>query len=285
MDMLQAADVYFQYEYPDEPPQKVLEGIDLTVEKGSFVALLGHNGCGKSTLAKHFNAMLLPTGGTVLVRGIDTTDEEKKYEIRSTVGMVLQNPDNQLVSTIVEEDVAFGPENLGVPPEEIRRRVDEALAVVGMEKFVRHAPHLLSGGQKQRVAIAGVIAMQPKCIVLDEPTAMLDPKGRSEVMSTIRALNKDLGITVVLITHYMEEAVQADRVVVVDDGQILLDGTPREVFSQVKLLKSVELDVPQATRLLYRLEEAGVQGLPKGVLDDEECIEVLSHYLEVHGCR
>lgn len=236
MDMLQAADVYFQYEYPDEPPQKVLEGIDLTVEKGSFVALLGHNGCGKSTLAKHFNAMLLPTGGTVLVRGIDTTDEEKKYEIRSTVGMVLQNPDNQLVSTIVEEDVAFGPENLGVPPEEIRRRVDEALKAVGMSEFTTHAPHLLSGGQKQRIAIAGVLAMEPECIVLDEATAMLDPVGRREVLATVHRLNREKGMTVVLITHHMNEAEEADRVVVMDDGAVVMDGSPKEVFTQVEPL-------------------------------------------------
>ena len=275
MDMLQAADVYFQYEYPDEPPQKVLEGIDLTVEKGSFVALLGHNGCGKSTLAKHFNAMLLPTGGTVLVRGIDTTDEEKKYEIRSTVGMVLQNPDNQLVSTIVEEDVAFGPENLGVPPEEIRRRVDDALKAGGMYEYREHAPHKLSGGQKQRVAIAGVIAMRPECIVLDEPTAMLDPQGRREVMQTIRALNRERGITVVLITHYMDEAVQADRVVVMDEGRILMDGTPREVFSRVDGLRRVELDVPQPTELCAALKADGLP-LPDGVLSVDECVEALS---------
>ena len=275
MDMLQAADVYFQYEYPDEPPQKVLEGIDLTVEKGSFVALLGHNGCGKSTLAKHFNAMLLPTGGTVLVRGIDTTDEEKKYEIRSTVGMVLQNPDNQLVSTIVEEDVAFGPENLGVPPEEIRRRVDDALKAVGMYEYREHAPHKLSGGQKQRVAIAGVIAMQPECIVLDEPTAMLDPQGRREVMQTIRALNRERGITVVLITHYMDEAVPADRVVVMAEGRLLMDGTPREVFSRVDDLRRVELDVPQPTELCAALKADGLP-LPDGVLSVDECVEALS---------
>ena len=279
MDMLQAADVYFQYEYPDEPPQKVLEGIDLTVEKGSFVALLGHNGCGKSTLAKHFNAMLLPTGGTVLVRGIDTTDEEKKYEIRSTVGMVLQNPDNQLVSTIVEEDVAFGPENLGVPPEEIRRRVDDALKAVGMYEYREHAPHKLSGGQKQRVAIAGVIAMQPECIVLDEPTAMLDPQGRREVMQTIRALNRERGITVVLITHYMDEAVQADRVVVMDEGRILMDGTPREVFSRVDDLRRVELDVPQPTELCAALKADGLP-LPDGVLSVDDCVEALSRLFD-----
>ncbi len=283
--MIETKDLTFQYDIEGEESCLVLNGINLSIEQGQFVAFLGHNGSGKSTLAKHFNAMLLPSGGSCMVLGMDTGDEDKKYDIRQSVGMVLQNPDNQMVATIVEEDVAFAPENLGIEPKEIRRRVDDALKAVDMYEYRHHDCYRLSGGQKQRVAIAGVIAMQPKCIVLDEPTAMLDPKGRSEVMSTIRALNRDLGITVVLITHYMEEAVQADRVVVVDDGQILLDGTPREVFSQVKLLKSVELDVPQATRLLYRLEEAGIQGLPKGVLDDEECIEVLSHYLEVHGCR
>ena len=277
--MIETKDVEFQYEYPDEPPQKVLLGIDLAIEPGSFVALLGHNGCGKSTLAKHFNAMLLPTGGAVLVRGIDTTDEDRKYDIRSTVGMVLQNPDNQLVSTIVEEDVAFGPENLGIPPDEIRRRVDDALKAVGMYDYREHAPHKLSGGQKQRVAIAGVIAMQPDCIVLDEPTAMLDPKGRREVMETIRTLNRERGITVVLITHYMDEAVQADRVVVMDEGTVLMDGTPREVFSRVDELRRVELDVPQPTELCDVLKKDGLS-LPDGVLSVDECVEALSLLLE-----
>lgn len=277
--MIETKSVEFQYEYPDEPPQKVLLGIDLAIEPGSFVALLGHNGCGKSTLAKHFNAMLLPTGGAVLVRGIDTTDEDRKYDIRSTVGMVLQNPDNQLVSTIVEEDVAFGPENLGIPPDEIRRRVDDALKAVGMYDYREHAPHKLSGGQKQRVAIAGVIAMQPDCIVLDEPTAMLDPKGRREVMETIRTLNRERGITVVLITHYMDEAVQADRVVVMDEGTVLMDGTPREVFSRVDELRRVELDVPQPTELCDALKKDGLS-LPDGVLSVDECVEALSLLLE-----
>ncbi len=277
--MIETKGVEFQYEYPDEPPQKVLLGIDLAIEPGSFVALLGHNGCGKSTLAKHFNAMLLPTGGAVLVRGIDTTDEDRKYDIRSTVGMVLQNPDNQLVSTIVEEDVAFGPENLGIPPDEIRRRVDDALKAVGMYDYREHAPHKLSGGQKQRVAIAGVIAMQPDCIVLDEPTAMLDPKGRREVMETIRTLNRERGITVVLITHYMDEAVQADRVVVMDEGTVLMDGTPREVFSRVDELRRVELDVPQPTELCDVLKKDGLS-LPDGVLSVDECVEALSLLLE-----
>ena len=278
MDMLQAADVYFQYEYPDEPPQKVLEGIDLTVEKGSFVALLGHNGCGKSTLAKHFNAMLLPTGGTVLVRGIDTTDEEKKYEIRSTVGMVLQNPDNQLVSTIVEEDVAFGPENLGVPSEEIRRRVDDALRAVGMYEYRTYAPQLLSGGQKQRVAIAGVLAMQPQCVVLDEPTAMLDPQGRREVLDTIERLNREKGITVILITHHMDEAVRAGRVIAMSEGKIIADGTPQQVFAQEKLLRSVGLDVPQTEQLLLALRARGVN-IPTDALTPGQCARLLRQYI------
>ncbi len=275
MIMIDAKQVRFQYEYPDEPPHLVLDGLDLAIEKGSFVALLGHNGCGKSTIARHFNAMLLPTGGQVLVDGMDTTDEDRKYDIRRTVGMVLQNPDNQLVSTIVEEDVAFGPENLGVPPEEIRSRVDDALRAVGMYEYRTHAPHKLSGGQKQRIAIAGIIAMEPACIVLDEPTAMLDPQGRREVLDTVRRLNKERGITIVLITHYMDEAAQADRVVVMDEGHILLDGTPREVFSQVDALRAVELDVPQPAELCHRLRGAGLP-LPEGVLTADEAVEALS---------
>ena len=275
MNMIVADGVSFQYEYPDEPPLKVLEHIDLTIEQGSFVALLGHNGCGKSTIAKHFNAMLLPTGGTVLVKEMNTSDEALKYEVRRTVGMVLQNPDNQLVSTIVEEDVAFGPENLGVPPEEIRRRVDDALRAVDMFDYRTHAPHKLSGGQKQRIAIAGIIAMEPECIVLDEPTAMLDPHGRREVLDTVRRLNKERGITIVLITHYMDEAVQADRVVVMDDGAILMDGAPREVFSRVDELRRVELDVPQPTELCHALRGRGLP-LPEGVLTAAECAEAIA---------
>ena len=275
MNMIVADGVSFQYEYPDEPPLKVLENINLTIEQCSFVALLGHNGCGKSTIAKHFNAMLLPTGGTVLVKEMNTSDEALKYEVRRTVGMVLQNPDNQLVSTIVEEDVAFGPENLGVPPEEIRRRVDDALRAVDMFDYRTHAPHKLSGGQKQRIAIAGIIAMEPECIVLDEPTAMLDPHGRREVLDTVRRLNKERGITIVLITHYMDEAVQADRVVVMDDGAILMDGAPREVFSRVDELRRVELDVPQPTELCHALRGRGLP-LPEGVLTAAECAEAIA---------
>lgn len=278
MAIIEARDVRFQYEYPNEPPQVVLDGIELSIEKGSFVALLGHNGSGKSTLAKHFNAILLPSGGQVFVAGLDTAEEERKYDIRRTVGMVLQNPDNQLVSTIVEEDVAFGPENLGVPPAEIRERVDDALRAVGMYDYRLHAPHKLSGGQKQRVAIAGIIAMQPDCIVLDEPTAMLDPQGRREVMQTIRRLNRERGITVVLITHYMDEAAASDRVVVIDDGRILMDGTPKAVFSEVEALRAVELDVPQPTELCYLLRQAGVD-LPADILTAEECADALTALL------
>lgn len=275
MDMITAQGVIFQYDNPEEAPRLVLEGIDLSIEKGSFVALLGHNGSGKSTLAKHFNAMLLPTGGRVLVEGIDTAEEEQKYEIRRMVGMVLQNPDNQLVSTIVEEDVAFGPENLGVPPEEIRRRVDDALRAVDMYDYREHAPDKLSGGQKQRVAIAGILAMQPDCIVLDEPTAMLDPKGRREVLDTIHRLNRERRMTVVLITHYMDEAAGADRVVVMDEGRILMDAAPRQVFARVEELRAVELDVPQPTELCHLLRKAGVP-LPEDVLTVEECVSALS---------
>ena len=283
-NITETEDLRFEYTSEEEGARVVLNGVDLSIRKGEFVAVLGHNGSGKSTLAKHFNAMLLPSGGKCFVAGMDTADEEKRFDIRQTVGMVLQNPDNQLVATIVEEDVAFGPENMGVPPEEIRKRVDEALKAVGMYEYRRHAPHKLSGGQKQRIAIAGIIAMQPACIVLDEPTAMLDPRGREEVISTIHRLCSEMGITIVLITHYMDETVDADRVVVMDDGRILLSGMPREVFSQVSRLKAVELDVPQATRLIYRLQKAGVKGLPAGVLTDDECIEVLSNLLEVNGC-
>ena len=275
MDMITAQGVIFQYDNPEEAPRLVLEGIDLSIEKGSFVALLGHNGSGKSTLAKHFNAMLLPTGGRVLVEGIDTAEEEQKYEIRRMVGMVLQNPDNQLVSTIVEEDVAFGPENRGVPPEAIRRRVDDALRAVDMSDYREHAPDKLSGGQKQRVAIAGILAMQPDCIVLDEPTAMLDPKGRREVLDTIHRLNRERGMTVVLITHYMDEAAGADRVVVMDEGRILMDAAPRQVFARVEELRAVELDVPQPTELCHLLRKAGVP-LPEDVLTVEECVSALS---------
>ena len=252
----------------------VFDDLNLSIEEGSFVAVLGHNGCGKSTLAKHFNAVLLPEGGSVQVFGMDTSDESLLVDIRRTVGMVFQNPDNQMVANVVEEDVAFAPENLGVPSEEIRRRVDEALKLVGMYDYRLYAPHLLSGGQKQRVAIAGVIAMRPRCIVLDEPTAMLDPHGREEVISTIERLNREMGITVVLITHHMTEAIRAQRVIVMDAGRILADGTPKEVFPQVELLESVGLTVPATTKVLYALNQAGFD-LPLDALSTEECAQVL----------
>ena len=252
----------------------VFDDLNLSIEEGSFIAVLGHNGCGKSTLAKHFNAVLLPEGGSVHVFGMDTSDESLLVDIRRTVGMVFQNPDNQMVANVVEEDVAFAPENLGVPSEEIRRRVDEALKLVGMYDYHLHAPHLLSGGQKQRVAIAGVIAMRPRCIVLDEPTAMLDPHGREEVISTIERLNREMGITVVLITHHMTEAIRAQRVIVMDAGRILADGTPKEVFPQVELLESVGLTVPATTKVLYALNQAGFD-LPLDALSTEECAQVL----------
>ena len=257
-------------------PIPVFDGLSLNIREGSFVAVLGRNGCGKSTLAKHMNAILLPEGGSVRVFGMDTSTEEL-LNIRRTVGMVFQNPDNQMVANVVEEDVAFAPENLGVPPEEIRRRVDAALAAVGMSEYREHAPHLLSGGQKQRVAIAGVIAMQPRCIVLDEPTAMLDPQGRAEVLDTIETLNREKGITVVLITHHMTEAVRADRVIVLHEGGVLADGTPKEVFPQVELLQNAGLDVPATTRLLYELNRQGAS-LPLDALSTEECAQALCRW-------
>lgn len=279
MSFIECRDLHFSY---NEEMGDVLHGLSLDIEAGSFVALLGHNGCGKSTMAKLFNGMLQPKSGTVRVDGIDTASEENQIAVRRRVGLVQQNPDNQLVAGIVEEDVAFGPENLGVPPAEIRQRVDAALKTVNMYAYREHAPHKLSGGQKQRIAIAGILAMETKCIVLDEPTAMLDPRGRQEVMDTIRLLNREKGITIVLITHYMDEAVLADRVVVMDDGEIIKDGTPRAVFSEVELLKRHHLDVPQATELVYRLKAAGcpIEGAP---LTEAECVEVLSRYLEKHG--
>lgn len=250
--------VTFKYNEEDNTEKDVLRNITLSFEKGSFVAVLGHNGSGKSTLAKLTNAIFVPNSGKVLVNGIDTADEDRKNDVRRTVGMVFQNPDNQIVATIVEDDVAFGPENLGVESDEIRRRVDESLKAVGMYDYRFHEPHKLSGGQKQRVAIAGVIAMQTDCIVLDEPTAMLDPRGRKEVMETVKRLNKEMGITVIFITHYMDEAVQADRVIVIDDGSVRFDGAPREVFSHIDEIKKIGLDVPQATELSYLLKKDGI---------------------------
>ena len=256
----------------------VLDGVDLEIRQGSFVAVLGHNGSGKSTLAKHLNAVLLPTGGKVYVLGMDTADERYLLDIRRTVGMVFQNPDNQIVANVVEEDVAFAPENLGVPSDEIRRRVADALKAVGMYEYREHAPHLLSGGQKQRVAIAGVIAMEPRYIVLDEPTAMLDPISRADVLRTIRTLNREKGITVVLITHHMDEAAQADRLVVMSKGKVIADGAPKEVFQDVEGLKAVGLTVPQTTELLWQLRQEGLN-VPLDALSDEECAAALRDLL------
>lgn len=278
MNIIEVKDLEFEYRTYDEDGEvtesnKVLKGINLEIPKGQFVAVLGHNGCGKSTLAKHFNGILTATGGSVTVKGMDAADDDKIFDIRQTVGMVFQNPDNQLVATVVEEDVAFALENLGVPPAEIRQRVDEALKTVSIYEFREKSPHHLSGGQKQRVAIAGVLAMRPDCIVLDEPTAMLDPKGRREVMSTIKQLNEQ-GVTIILITHYMDEAVQAQRVIVMDDGKIVMDDVPRKIFEQVDALKGYSLDVPQVTELMYELRKSGID-VPVSVLTEAECAEEL----------
>ena len=268
---------HLAYTYPgveDTPGVPVFADLNLTIEEGSFVAVLGTNGCGKSTLAKHFNAILLPSGGKVYVCGIDTANEDRLIAIRRNVGMVFQNPDNQIVANVVEEDVAFGPENLGIASPEIRRRVDSALKQVDMYEYRSHAPHLLSGGQKQRIAIAGVIAMEPKCIVLDEPTAMLDPRGRREVIDTIGRLNREKGITVVLITHHMDEAAKAQRVVVLDKGKVAADGTPKEVFSQVELLHGIGLAAPETVELCWELNQEGFD-LPLDKLDPKECAQAL----------
>jgi len=273
--MIETKDLQFAYSADEgTAPVQALQGVNLNIEKGSFVVVLGHNGSGKSTLAKTFNAVLLPSVGKVYVEGLDTTDESLLLAIRQRVGMVFQNPDNQIVANVVEEDVAFAPENLGVPTEEIRRRVDDALRAVGMDEFVTHAPHLLSGGQKQRIAIAGVIAMEPACIVLDEATAMLDPVGRREVLSTVHRLNKEKGITVVLITHHMNEAEEADRVIVMDGGKVAMDGTPRQVFARVEELRSMGLTVPDTVDLLSRLRESGVD-VPLDALTVEECADAI----------
>ena len=274
---------HLSFTYPAEEgvsaSTTALEDVSLSIEKGSFVVVLGHNGSGKSTLAKHMNAVLLPSGGTVYVEGMDTKDEALLLEIRRRVGMVFQNPDNQIVANVVEEDVAFAPENLGVPSDEIRQRVDDALAAVGMSEFTRHAPHLLSGGQKQRVAIAGVIAMAPECIVLDEATAMLDPSGRREVLSAIRALNRERGITVVLITHHMDEAMDADRLIVMNDGRLVMDGAPAEVFTQVDALRAMGLAAPDTVELLYGLRQSGMD-VPLTALTVDDCAAAICKALQ-----
>lgn len=275
--MIQAKDLVFEYIRRDEEGNvesitRAIDEVNITIKKGSFVAILGHNGSGKSTFAKHTNAILLPTSGTVRVNGMDTADEEKLWDIRQAAGMVFQNPDNQIIATVVEEEVAFGPENLGVPTEEIWNRVEESLAAVGMLEYRYYSPNKLSGGQKQRVAIAGIMAMQPDCIVLDEPTAMLDPSGRKEVLKTVRKLNEEKNVTVLLITHYMDEAIQADQVIVMDDGKVVMEGTPKQVFSQVEELKAHGLDVPQVTDLAYELQKEGLP-LPDGILTVDEFVQ------------
>ena len=274
-EMIRAVELTHYYDDgPEGELEYSLQGINITVKEGEFVVVLGHNGSGKSTFAKHMNALLLPTGGKIYIDSIDATDPENTWEVRKRAGMVFQNPDNQMVATVVEEDVAFGPENLGVESKEIRRRVDQSLKEVNMFEFRKHAPHLLSGGQKQRVAIAGIIAMRPKIIILDEPTAMLDPSGREEVMKTIRQLNKEYNITIVHITHFMEEAVQGDRIVVMEEGKIIIDDTPRNVFKNVELLKSIGLDVPQVTELAHELIKEGIP-LNEGILNIEEMVEAI----------
>lgn len=279
--IIQVKDLVFSYQSSDEslPPHRALRGVNLEVPEGQFLAVLGHNGCGKSTLAKHLNGILVPESGQVLIDGIDTRDDDRIFDIRQIVGMVFQNPDNQIVATIVEEDVAFAPENMGVPPAEIRRRVDWALETVNMQKYRQQATYQLSGGQKQRVAIAGILAMQPRCIVLDEPTAMLDPHGRRRILATIRTLNRELGMTVVLITHYMDEAAQADRVLVMDDGAVVMDDIPQRVFSRVTELQAIGLDVPQPSELAFQLRRQGVE-LPYDILTVDDCVTALAHLLE-----
>ena len=287
MGIIRASRLIFEYIRRDEEDRveevnRAIDQVDVDIKKGDFVAVLGHNGSGKSTFAKHINGILLPTEGTVWISDMDTKEDKYIWDVRKTAGMVFQNPDNQIIGNIVEEDVGFGPENLGVPTEEIWRRVDESLEAVGMSAYRMKSPNKLSGGQKQRVAIAGVMAMKPQCIVLDEPTAMLDPNGRKEVVQTVRELNRKEGITVLLITHYMEEVVDADRVIVMDGGKIVMDGTPREIFSQVEQLKAYRLDVPQVTELAYELKKAGMP-LPDGILTREELLEHLLPLLSETG--
>ena len=274
-NMINFSNVSYKYKsLEDHEDVYAINGIDLEVNKGEFLVILGHNGSGKSTIAKHINALVYPSDGEVYVNGYNTKDENHIWDIRSKAGMVFQNPDNQLVATVVEEDVAFGPENLGVPPKEIRKRVDESLEKVGMSEYKKHAPHLLSGGQKQRIAIAGILAMEPECIIFDEPTAMLDPSGRKDVLNTIKDLNINHGITIILITHYMDEAVQADRVVVIDGGKLLIEGKPKEVFSQVERMNEIGLDVPQVTQLAYELQKEGVD-IGTNILNVDEMVNAL----------
>lgn len=270
-DMIKAENITYKYSNQEGKDIFALKDINIEIKEGEFIAILGHNGSGKSTFAKHLNALLLPYEGTVYINGMDTKDEKNLWNIRQTAGMVFQNPDNQIVATIVEEDVAFGPENLGVKPEDIRKRVDEALLTVGMFEYRKHSPHLLSGGQKQRVAIAGILAMRPRCIILDEPTAMLDPSGRKEVIETIKKLNKEENITIVLITHYMDEAVNADRIYVMEEGHVVMEGTPKEVFSKVDKIKALGLDVPQVTELAHLLADEGIN-IPNDILTVDEMV-------------
>lgn len=273
--MIKCNNASFKYSnFEDGTEHYAIKNVNIKVNKGEFLVVLGHNGSGKSTIAKHMNALVLPTSGDVYVCDMNTKDEDKLWNIRSKAGMVFQNPDNQLVATIVEEDVAFGPENLGIDPDEIRKRVDESLKKVGMLEYKKHAPHLLSGGQKQRIAIAGILAMKPECIIFDEPTAMLDPAGRKEVLDNMIELNKEHGITIVLITHYMDEAAMADRIIVMDNGQALIEGTPREIFSQVEKMKNIGLDVPQVTELSYELRKAGIN-IDTNILNVDEMVNAL----------
>lgn len=273
-NMIECKNLVYKYDKQNEDSKIAVNGVNLDIKKGEFLVVLGHNGSGKSTLSKHMNALLIPSEGTVLVDKLDTANEENVWKVRNKAGMVFQNPDNQIVATIVEEDVAFGPENLGVDPSEIRGRVDDSLKKVNMYEYRKHAPHLLSGGQKQRVAIAGILAMRPECIVFDEPTAMLDPSGRREVINTIKDVNKRYGITIVLITHYMEEAVEADRIVVMDEGKIVMEGTPREIFSKVSVMKEIGLDVPQVTELSYELKNNGIN-ISSDILTIDEMVNAL----------
>lgn len=274
INMIECKKVVYKYESNEGESKVAVDGVDLNIKKGEFLVVLGHNGSGKSTLSKHMNALLIPSDGSVYVSDMDTRDDKNIWKIRNKAGMVFQNPDNQLVATIVEEDVAFGPENLGIQPNEIRTRVDDALKSVNMYEFRKQAPHLLSGGQKQRIAIAGILAMRPECIVFDEPTAMLDPSGRKEVINTIKDLNSNHGITIVLITHYMEEAVEADRIVVMDKGKIVMEGSPRQIFSNVPVMKEIGLDVPQMTELSYELKNKGVN-ISSDILTINEMVDAL----------